>query len=113
VDGLTETPRFLPRRSTLESAARTARSCPKSARRTSTERIAHRRTETGKHLLAGAKWQPDDIRDDLQEYVASTLDEDGGVLIIDTGIIKKGTTSAGVQRQYSGTAGARISISAR
>jgi hypothetical protein len=41
-----------------------------------------------------------------RKYVADQLGEDDGVLIIDdTGFIKKGTTSAGVQRQYSGTAG--------
>ncbi|MFJ4415632.1 IS701 family transposase [Streptomyces sp. NPDC088925] len=58
------------------------------------------------HLLAGAKWQPGDIRDDLRSYIADTLGEDGGVLIIDdTGFVKKGITSAGVQRQHSGTAG--------
>ncbi|MGC0379790.1 hypothetical protein RKD33_000006 [Streptomyces sp. SAI-129] len=66
------------------------------------------------HLLADAKWEPDDIRDDLQGYIADKLGEDGGVLIIDdTGFVKKGITSAGVQRQYSGTAGACISITAR
>jgi SRSO17 transposase len=70
------------------------------------ERAGHSTPDGLQHLLAGAKWQPDDIRDDLQKYVADTLGEDGGVLIIDdTGFIKKGTTSAGVQRQYSGTAG--------
>ncbi|MEU1596458.1 transposase [Streptomyces sp. NPDC005708] len=42
----------------------------------------------------------------MQSYVAKHLGDDGGVLVIDdTGSIKKGTTSAGVQRQYSGTAG--------
>ncbi|NKY13919.1 IS701 family transposase [Streptomyces somaliensis DSM 40738] len=57
------------------------------------------------HLLAGSKWESDDIRDDLQAYVADKLGETDGILIIDdTGFIK-GTTSAGVQRQYSGTAG--------
>ena len=41
-----------------------------------------------------------------RQYVAEQLGETDGVLIIDdTGFIKKGTTSAGVQRQYSGTAG--------
>ncbi|MEV6146312.1 IS701 family transposase [Streptomyces sp. NPDC051992] len=46
------------------------------------------------------------MRDELQEYVAHKFGEDDGVLIIDdTGFIKKGTASAGVQRQYSGTAG--------
>ncbi|MER6374730.1 transposase [Streptomyces mirabilis] len=78
------------------------------------EQAGHATPDGLQHLLAGAKWEPDDIRDDLQQYVADKLGEDGGVLIIDdTGFIKKGTTSAGVQRQYSGTAGARISISAR
>ncbi|SEB87833.1 IS701 family transposase [Streptomyces sp. TLI_105] len=70
------------------------------------EQAGHRTPDGLQNLLAGAKWEPDDIRDDLQEYVADKLGEDGGVLIIDdTGFIKKGTTSAGVQRQYSGTAG--------
>ncbi|MDG5809329.1 IS701 family transposase [Streptomyces ossamyceticus] len=70
------------------------------------EQAGHSTPDGLQHLLAGSKWEPDDIRDDLQEYVASKLGEAGGVLIIDdTGFIKKGTTSAGVQRQYSGTAG--------
>ncbi|CAL2066214.1 protein of unknown function [Streptomyces murinus] len=46
------------------------------------------------------------LRDDLQAYVAEQLGQADGVLILDdTGFVKKGTTSAGVQRQYSGTAG--------
>ncbi|KOV70047.1 transposase [Streptomyces sp. AS58] len=70
------------------------------------EQAGHSTPDGLQHLLAGSKWEPDDIRDDLQEYVAGKLGEAGGVLIIDdTGFIKKGTTSAGVQRQYSGTAG--------
>jgi hypothetical protein len=70
------------------------------------EQAGHATPDGLQHLLAGAKWNPDDIRDDLQEYVASKLGENDGVLIIDdTGFIKKGITSAGVQRQYSGTAG--------
>ncbi|MET7684505.1 IS701 family transposase [Streptomyces sp. NPDC005423] len=70
------------------------------------EQAGYRTPDGLQHLLAGSKWEPDDIRDDLQEYVADKLGETDGVLIIDdTGFIKKGTTSAGVQRQYSGTAG--------
>lgn len=57
-------------------------------------------------LLSWCQWDPDDIRDDLQEYVAERLGQPDGVLIVDdTGFLKKGTVSAGVQRQYSGTAG--------
>ncbi|MGC9443123.1 IS701 family transposase [Streptomyces sp. WG5] len=70
------------------------------------EQAGHPTPNGLQHFLAGAKWEPDDIRDDLQEYVADKLGEADGMLIIDdTGFIKKGTTSAGVQRQYSGTAG--------
>jgi SRSO17 transposase len=70
------------------------------------EQAGHSTPDGLQHLLAGAKWNPEDIRDDLQEYVADKLGKHDGVLIIDdTGFIKKGTTSAGVQRQYSGTAG--------
>ncbi|WUW51688.1 transposase [Streptomyces sp. NBC_01456] len=57
-------------------------------------------------LLASCRWEPDEVRDDLQGYVAQPLGRSDGVLILDdTGFLKKGITSAGVQRQYSGTAG--------
>jgi SRSO17 transposase len=57
-------------------------------------------------LLNFYSWSADDVRDDLREYVAAELGDRGGVLVPDeTGFLKKGTKSAGVQRQYSGTAG--------
>ncbi len=57
-------------------------------------------------LLRRADWDVDGVRDDVRAYVAGQLGEPGGVLIADdTGFLKKGTRSAGVQRQYSGTAG--------
>ena len=57
-------------------------------------------------LLATATWDPDLVRDDLRAYVIEHLGDPGGVLVVDeTGFLKKGTTSVGVQRQYSGTAG--------
>ncbi|WP_443735572.1 transposase [Streptomyces guryensis] len=78
------------------------------------EHAGHHTPAGLQHLLGRACWNPDEARDDLQGYVAEKLGETAGVLIIDdTGFIKKGTVSAGVQRQYSGTEGARISISAR
>jgi len=59
-------------------------------------------------LLNGADWDADAVRDDLQAYVAAHLSDPAGVLIVDeTGFLKKGSKSAGVQRQYSGTAGRR------
>jgi SRSO17 transposase len=46
------------------------------------------------------------VRDDVRGYVIERLGDREGVLIVDdTGFLKKGTRSAGVQRQYSGTAG--------
>ncbi len=57
-------------------------------------------------LLNRASWDADGVRDDVRGYVARHLGDAGGVLIVDeTGFVKKGTMSAGVQRQYSGTAG--------
>ncbi len=57
-------------------------------------------------LLRRADWDVDGVRDDVRDYVAGHLGDREGVLIADdTGFLKKGTKSAGVQRQYSGTAG--------
>jgi SRSO17 transposase len=58
------------------------------------------------HLLGRAVWSADEVRDDLREYVVKHLGDEDGVLVVDeTGFLKKGTKSAGVRRQYSGTAG--------
>ena len=57
-------------------------------------------------FLARAHWDADAVRDDLQAYVVQHLRDPDGVAVLDeTGFLKKGTKSAGVQRQYSGTAG--------
>jgi SRSO17 transposase len=57
-------------------------------------------------LLNRAAWDADGVRDDVRGYVVRHLGDAGGVLVVDeTGFVKKGTRSAGVQRQYSGTAG--------
>jgi len=57
-------------------------------------------------LLNQARWDPDEVRDDLRGYVVEHLGDERAVLVVDeTGFLKKGTKSAGVQRQYSGTAG--------
>jgi SRSO17 transposase len=51
-------------------------------------------------------WDADAVRDDLRGYVLNQLGDPSGVMVADeTGFLKKGTKSAGVQRQYSGTAG--------
>jgi SRSO17 transposase len=58
------------------------------------------------HLLGRSDWDPDEVRDDLRAYVVESLGDREAVLILDeTGFLKKGAHSAGVARQYTGTAG--------
>jgi SRSO17 transposase len=57
-------------------------------------------------FLARMRWDADLVRDDLRAYVVEHLGDADAVLVLDeTGFMKKGTKSVGVQRQYSGTAG--------
>jgi SRSO17 transposase len=56
--------------------------------------------------MGRSEWDPDLVRDDLRGYVVETLGDPTAVLSLDeTGFLKKGTRSAGVARQYTGTAG--------
>lgn len=58
------------------------------------------------HLLARACWDADAVRDELRGYVLEHLGDPGAVLVVDeTGDVKKGVHTVGVQRQYTGTAG--------
>ena len=57
-------------------------------------------------FLNRSTWDADGVRDDLRTYVVERLGDAAAVAVIDeTGFVKKGTHSVGVQRQYSGTAG--------
>src|SRR5258707_3062394 len=70
---------------------------------------AGERTPDGmQRLLNASRWDADAVRDDLVTYVREHLADPGAILVLDeTGFLKKGTKSAGVKRQYSGTAGKR------
>jgi SRSO17 transposase len=58
------------------------------------------------YLLERARWDANTARDVLRQYVVEQLGTGDAVLVVDeTGFVKKGEHSAGVQRQYSGTAG--------
>ena len=70
------------------------------------ERAGEAAPDGMQRLLATADWDADAVRDDVRDYVVEHLGDSRGVLVVDeTGFLKKGTKSAGVARQYSGTAG--------
>jgi SRSO17 transposase len=70
------------------------------------EHAGRRSPNAVQEMLYSPCWDPDLVRDDVRGYVLEHLGDPGGVLIADeTGFVKKGIRSAGVQRQYSGTAG--------
>jgi SRSO17 transposase len=70
------------------------------------EHAGDRTPDAVQDFLARVRWDADQVRDDLREYVIAHLGDGDGVLVLDeTGFVKKGTKSVGVQRQYSGTAG--------
>ncbi len=72
------------------------------------ERAGHVSPHGLQHLLARAVWDAGEVRDDLRDYVTDRLlgPAEQAVLVVDeTGDLKKGTHTVGVQRQYTGTAG--------
>jgi SRSO17 transposase len=70
------------------------------------EHVGHRHPRTIQRVLDRSAWDADAVRDDLLDQVIAELGDEDGVLVVDeTGFLKKGTKSCGVARQYSGTAG--------
>jgi len=111
LDALTE--RIAPRFGRVEARRRVGaflRGLLSSAERKNGWQLAEQAGEASpdgmQRLLYQARWDADRVRDDLRGYVVEHLGDPGGVLVVDeTGFVKKGSKSAGVQRQYSGTAG--------
>src|SRR5689334_2697967 len=59
-------------------------------------------------LLSAAVWDEAGVRDDLRGYVLEHFAGPGAVLVVDeTGDLKKGTATVGVQRQYTGSSSRR------
>lgn len=70
------------------------------------EEAGHAAPDRMHRLLNRCDWDAEEVLDDLRDYVVEHLGDPDAVLIVDdTGFLKKGVRSAGVQRQYSGTAG--------
>jgi SRSO17 transposase len=58
------------------------------------------------HFLAAAVWDDDGPRADLRDRVVEKLADPEAVFVVDeTGDLKHGNATVGVQRQYTGTAG--------
>ena len=72
------------------------------------EAVGDKTPDAIQRLLFSTKWDADAVRDELQRFVIEQFGDPNGIGVVDeTGFLKKGTKSAGVQRQYSGTAGKR------
>lgn len=70
------------------------------------EAVGEKTPDGMQRLLNQADWDADLVRDDLRSYVVEHLGDERAVLVVDeTGFLKKGEKSVGVQRQYTGTAG--------
>jgi SRSO17 transposase len=70
------------------------------------EQIGDKRPWRTQRVLSHVLWDQDAARDICRDYVVEQIGSGDGVLVVDeTGFLKKGTHSAGVARQYSGTAG--------
>ena len=69
------------------------------------EQTGHTRPDKMQRLLCRAKWDADAVRDDVRQVVVDRLGDPGGVPVDETGDLKKGKHTVGVQRQYTGTAG--------
>jgi SRSO17 transposase len=70
------------------------------------ERAGHADPQAMQRLLRTTVWDADAVRDDVRDWLVARLGHPDAVLIVDeTGFLKKGVGSVGVQRQYTGTAG--------
>ncbi|MFE9690560.1 IS701 family transposase [Micromonospora sp. NPDC005806] len=70
------------------------------------ERAGHADPQAMQRLLRTAVWDVDAVRDDVRALLMEHVGHPDGVLVTDeTGFLKKGVGSVGVQRQYTGTAG--------
>jgi SRSO17 transposase len=70
------------------------------------EHAGHATPDRLQRLLASAAWDEAGVREDVRGWAVGFLADAQAVLVCDdTGFLKKGRHSAGVQRQYSGTAG--------
>src|SRR2546427_10123028 len=101
---------FFYRREVRERSARYLRGLLGPVERKNGWQLAEAGGETNpqgmQRLLYAARWDADAVRDELIRLVAESFGDAEGIFVVEeTGFLKKGTKSVGVQRQYTGTAG--------
>jgi len=70
------------------------------------EHIGEQTPDGVQRLLSSAVWDVEGVQDEVRAAAVDLLGHPKGILVVDeTGFLKKGVKSAGVKRQYSGTAG--------
>ena len=67
--------------------------------------VGHARPYRLQHLLSGAVWDEDAVRDYVRDFIDRHLGPSGVLIFDETGDLKKGQATAGTGRQYTGTAG--------
>lgn len=99
-------PRVEPRRHSTAFLRALMAGLPRANCWTLAEHAGYRSPDAFQYLLAQSVWDHDGVRDDLRAFVVEHLGRDSAVLVLDeTGDLKKGVHTAGVQRQYTGAAG--------
>ena len=70
------------------------------------EQAGHQTPYQFQHLLGRAQWEADEVTDEVREYVTEGLGRDDRILAVDeTGFIKQGSHSVGVQVQHCSLTG--------
>lgn len=70
------------------------------------EQVGHETPYQFQHLLGRAQWDADEVNPEVGQYVTEELGREDGILAVDeTGFIKQGTHSVGVQVQHCSLTG--------
>lgn len=70
------------------------------------EQVGHETPYQFQHLLGRAQWDADEVTSEVRQYVTEALGQEDGILAVDeTGFIKQGIHSVGVQVQHCSLTG--------
>lgn len=70
------------------------------------EQVGHKAPYQFQHLLGRAQWDADEVTQEVRQYITQALGQEDGILAVDeTGFIKQGSHSVGVQVQHCSLTG--------